>query len=194
MATISRAPVPKSTYVEFRLTWCNKCCKCRSPSHPHFSTLPGKLRRQTCDIGTVDGPWGVKLGLSGTYRSGAPFNITTGLDDNGDLIFNDRPAGVERNSGEAPDVWTVNVRLAKVFPVAGAELELIAETFNLFDEVNETGSSATCDPGSSASRRQYWEERSDRVRHSWGCESISEPAIARRPSGLAHVRRCNVQR
>jgi len=36
--------------------------------------------------------WGVRLSPFITARSGAPFNITTGTDLNGDTIFNDRPA------------------------------------------------------------------------------------------------------
>ena len=36
--------------------------------------------------------------LSASYASGSPYAIRTGLDDNGDQIFNDRPAGVGRNS------------------------------------------------------------------------------------------------
>jgi hypothetical protein len=43
--------------------------------------------------------------------SGAPYNITTGMDDNGDLIFNDRPAGVARNAARTPWqlTWSSNV-------------------------------------------------------------------------------------
>lgn len=38
-------------------------------------------------------PWiGVELSPFITYRSGVPFNITTGIDNNGDTQFNDRPA------------------------------------------------------------------------------------------------------
>ena len=36
--------------------------------------------------------------LNLNYSSGSPYTIHTGLDDNGDQIFNDRPAGVGRNS------------------------------------------------------------------------------------------------
>ena len=43
-------------------------------------------------------PKNIRLGLSGTARGGTPYNITTGRDDNGDTVFNDRPAGVGRNS------------------------------------------------------------------------------------------------
>jgi hypothetical protein len=37
-------------------------------------------------------PWGVRLSPFITYRSGVPFNITTGIDNNGDTLFTDRPA------------------------------------------------------------------------------------------------------
>lgn len=37
-------------------------------------------------------PWGISLSPFITYRSGVPFNITTGLDNNADTQFNDRPA------------------------------------------------------------------------------------------------------
>jgi hypothetical protein len=40
--------------------------------------------------------------------SGAPYSIRTGIDDNGDLVFNDRPAGVGRNSERAAWQWTIN--------------------------------------------------------------------------------------
>jgi len=40
--------------------------------------------------------------------SGSPYTIRTGLDDNGDLIFNDRAAGVGRNTERAAWQWTIN--------------------------------------------------------------------------------------
>lgn len=36
------------------------------------------------------------------------YNITTGRDDNGDLFFNDRPAGFERNAGRGEGQWNLN--------------------------------------------------------------------------------------
>ncbi len=41
-------------------------------------------------------------------NGGAPYSIRTGLDDNGDLIYNDRPAGVGRNTARAAWQWTIN--------------------------------------------------------------------------------------
>jgi hypothetical protein len=38
------------------------------------------------------------LGLNLRALTGMPFNVTTGRDDNGDGLFNDRPAGTPRNS------------------------------------------------------------------------------------------------
>jgi hypothetical protein len=69
--------------------------------------------------GTLDGEWGPSAGdrrhryqvalntqalknLNASFtlggNTGTPYNITTGFDDNNDSLFNDRPAGVGRNS------------------------------------------------------------------------------------------------
>jgi hypothetical protein len=47
--------------------------------------------------------------LDGRFATGVPYNIQTGYDDNGDLIFNDRPAGVSRNSARASSTWSMNL-------------------------------------------------------------------------------------
>jgi len=54
------------------------------------------------------------LGISITARaqSGTPYNITSGFDDNRDGVFNDRPAGVGRNSGLTPGQWDLGARLS----------------------------------------------------------------------------------
>ena len=43
-------------------------------------------------------------------NTGTPYNVTTGFDDNGDAIFNDRPAGGTRNSVRtaAQYTWSLN--------------------------------------------------------------------------------------
>jgi hypothetical protein len=48
--------------------------------------------------GFVNLPHGLRLNASINASSGAPFNITTGRDDNGDLALSDRPPGVGRNA------------------------------------------------------------------------------------------------
>ncbi|MDQ3169313.1 MAG: TonB-dependent receptor [Acidobacteriota bacterium] len=53
----------------------------------------------------------LSVGVNGFVRSGAPYNITTGRDDNGDTVFNDRPAGVSRNSARAKATYDLGGRL-----------------------------------------------------------------------------------
>jgi hypothetical protein len=60
-------------------------------------------------------PGGVRLALNGGYRSGTPYNITTGFDDNGDTVFNDRPAGLARNAGRTASSFDIGGRLSYAF-------------------------------------------------------------------------------
>ena len=47
--------------------------------------------------------------LSMNYSSSSPYTIRTGTDDNGDLIFNDRPVGVPRNTARGDGLMNVNL-------------------------------------------------------------------------------------
>jgi hypothetical protein len=64
-------------------------------------------------------PYGVRAGLQAQYSSAPPYNITTGLDNNGDTVFNDRPLGVDRNSARGASQWNVNLRLNRSFNLGG---------------------------------------------------------------------------
>ena len=57
----------------------------------------------------------LRLGVSTAARSGAPYTVTTGRDDNGDTVFNDRPAGTPRNSVTGAAMWDVAARLTYAF-------------------------------------------------------------------------------
>ena len=61
---------------------------------------------------------GFQLGTVFSTASGAPFNITTGFDDNRDTVANDRPAGVTRNTGRGPRTVQLDLRIKKVFMVS----------------------------------------------------------------------------
>jgi len=93
--------------------------------------------------GSISAPWGIRLNPLIFASTGAPFNITTGLDNNRDTLFTDRPAfataatlpanlratpfgdfdvnplpGAElipRNFGQSPGQFTVNLRVNKTF-------------------------------------------------------------------------------
>jgi hypothetical protein len=45
-------------------------------------------------------------------QSGTPYDVTTGFDDNGDTIVNDRPAGVSRNSARGRGQVNLDARLS----------------------------------------------------------------------------------
>jgi hypothetical protein len=57
----------------------------------------------------------IRLGVSATARTGSPYNVTTGRDDNADTVFNDRPAGVRRNSALTRGMWDVAARVSYAF-------------------------------------------------------------------------------
>ena len=63
---------------------------------------------------------GVRMGLNVQGASAMPYNIITGFDTNGDSVFNDRDAGVTRNSGRGATQWTANMRLNKSIGLGGA--------------------------------------------------------------------------
>jgi hypothetical protein len=91
--------------------------------------------------GSISAPWGIRLNPLIFASTGSPFNITTGLDNNGDTLFTDRPAFasaatlpgnlrqtpfgdfdidplpgaslIPRNYGQNPGQFTVNLRINK---------------------------------------------------------------------------------
>jgi hypothetical protein len=96
--------------------------------------------------GSFPAPFGVRLSPFITFRSGVPFNITTGTDLNGDTLFTERPAFaknlsepgiiitrfgafdatpeagdtiVPRNFGRGPEFFVVNLRATKEFGFGG---------------------------------------------------------------------------
>jgi hypothetical protein len=59
--------------------------------------------------------FGVRGNFNVNLSSGVPYNMTTGLDDNDDGVFNDRPAGVTRNSLRGDPTWGLNLNLSRRF-------------------------------------------------------------------------------
>jgi hypothetical protein len=60
-----------------------------------------------------------KLNVSPSLRleSGFPYTITTGKDDNGDTVFNDRPNGIGRNTERGEWLQQVDLRFRWKFPM-----------------------------------------------------------------------------
>jgi len=94
------------------------------------------------------------------YQSGAPYNITTGRDDNHDLVINDRPLDasgsvIGRNSARGAARWgDLSMRLGRAFPFGrrsadgGAtpqarNVEFFAQADNVLNRVNFTNYAGT---------------------------------------------------
>ena len=127
--------------------------------------LPADNHDLAAELGRADYDRRHRFNVAGTYEwahdrmrlstlltmaSGAPFDITTGSDDNHDLTIEDRPAGVTRNIGLGPTLVQADVRFTTVLraprpPSADPEsrkrdfidnLELNLDIFNLLNAVN----------------------------------------------------------
>jgi hypothetical protein len=85
-------------------------------------------------------PWYARdwtLATIATYEAGRPYNVTEGYDRNrnGDPT-SDRPEGVSRNSGPLPNLFNVDLRIARTIPISPLALEATFEVFNLFNREN----------------------------------------------------------
>ena len=59
----------------------------------------------------------LNVNMSWDANSGGPYTITTGTDDNGDSIFNDRPVLTPRNSARLPWRSTVSANVSYTIPI-----------------------------------------------------------------------------
>jgi hypothetical protein len=86
-------------------------------------------------------PMGVFLTTSFSMNNGNPYSITTGKDDNGDGVTNDRPAGTPRLSKIGPSFKSVGFNISKAFQVrktrdGASNLNVFANMSNAFNMVN----------------------------------------------------------
>jgi hypothetical protein len=78
-----------------------------------------------------------QFGVIVQANSGLPFNIRSNLDLNRDGVFNDRPNGIERNSGRLGTVFNLDMRYSRFIPFGGTMRgELFVEAKNLFNTEN----------------------------------------------------------
>jgi hypothetical protein len=110
--------------------------------HNEWGSTMFDVRHRVFMGGSVSAPFKVTFNPFVTASSGQPFNITTGLDSNGDSIFNDRPAFatdpsaagtivtqwgafnpnakpgdtiIPRNYGRGPGQFSVNMRVSRTW-------------------------------------------------------------------------------
>jgi hypothetical protein len=110
-------------------------------------------------------PWGLQIGMLTQARSGLPFNVTTGIDNNRDTNINDRPdladpngdptlastydanftgrsGNLPRNYARGPRYFETHLRLSKMIQLSAIKLdrlELFVEALNLTNYVNLAG-------------------------------------------------------
>src|SRR5438309_444769 len=106
MRAPTRPPCPPVSPESLLASACRIFCK-QLPADNYdlrgeFGRADYDRRHRLNSAGIVKLPHGWKLGTILTLSSGAPFNITTGTDDNHDTVANDRPPGVPRNAGQGP--------------------------------------------------------------------------------------------
>jgi hypothetical protein len=90
--------------------------------------------------------------LNATFRvegsTGSPYNVTTGLDNNGDLLFNDRPAGLSRNAARTASQITAGLNVSYLIPLGPSrtgdeegryKLGLTVQIGNLTNRYNYSG-------------------------------------------------------
>lgn len=125
--------------------------------------------------GNVKAPLGLSLSPFITYRSGVPFNITTGMDNNVDALFTDRPSFatsfsepgiiitpfgsfdptpevgdtmIPRNYGRGPSFFVTNLRIAREFIFGGDGKKKSARAVQSGDDRNRTGTNSPFSAGS----------------------------------------------
>jgi hypothetical protein len=135
--------------------------------HDEYGTGNLDVRHSAAIMTVFEAPWklhgiasrflnGWMLSGIGHYRSGLPYTMRTtgsipmefgtnvtisglgpGMNGSGG---DNRVYGVGRNTFRHPNVWKADLHLAKRFDLGeGRQLELIAESFNLFNHQNVTG-------------------------------------------------------
>jgi len=102
-----------------------------------FSAEPHLFHRGQEFLGHVFNNW--KLSSVFTYGSGRPVNATVQGDPNQDgNDLNDRLPGYSRNGFLGPDYATTDLRLTRILRIGERyKLNLIAESFNLFNRDNQ---------------------------------------------------------
>jgi hypothetical protein len=98
-------------------------------------------RHNAALVGTYQFPIGFTFSAFAQLGSGFPYNITTGVDNNGDGSNSDRPflngALLPRNAGQGTRIYDVATALQKSFRLnERTRLNLRAEAFNVFNHQN----------------------------------------------------------
>jgi len=115
---------------DFRNPLCDAC----------FGPLDTDARHKVTLSALYRAPFGINMSGVLRYRSALPYSERYGVDANEDGFVSDLAPGVTHvNSLRGDSFSQVDLRLSKDFSIIGGlGIELIAEVFNLFNEINPT--------------------------------------------------------
>ncbi|MGC1105716.1 MAG: carboxypeptidase regulatory-like domain-containing protein [Candidatus Acidiferrales bacterium] len=131
----------------------------QNPNDPNFTGDQEKgnaiydQRNRFVLSGVYTAPLKIRIGGVGTFGSGLPYNITTGVTNSGDTgATTDRPvvngSVIGRNTGHGRPIYSVDPFIERPFTFAERyELNLRAEAFNVFNHANFVGYSGTWGDG-----------------------------------------------
>ncbi|MGB6482314.1 MAG: carboxypeptidase regulatory-like domain-containing protein [Candidatus Acidiferrales bacterium] len=131
----------------------------QNPNDPNFTGDQEKgnaiydQRNRFVLSGVYTAPLKIRIGGVGTFGSGLPYNITTGVTNSGDTgATTDRPvvngSVIGRNAGHGRPIYSVDPFIERPFTFAERyELNLRAEAFNVFNHANFVGYSGTWGDG-----------------------------------------------
>jgi hypothetical protein len=99
---------------------------------------PLDIRHSFTGTITVIAPLGFRVSTILFARTGLPYNIITGTDDDDDGEVDDRPPGVGRNSARGAGLFEADVRVSKVLPFGRNRIEILIDVFNITNHDNWT--------------------------------------------------------
>lgn len=105
---------------------------------------PNDVRHRFVFSGTYQLPANFQIGAIVNATSAPPYNVITGVDNNGDRNVNDRPivngVMVEPYSARGDSYFRTDMRVSRTFKMGGARtFELLWEMDNIFNTVNYGG-------------------------------------------------------
>jgi hypothetical protein len=105
---------------------------------------PNDVRHRFVFSGTYLLPYRFQLGAIVSTTSAAPYNVTTGVDDNGDREVNDRPivngSMISPYSARGDGFFRADMRISRTFSLGGSRtFDLLWEMDNVFNTVNYGG-------------------------------------------------------
>jgi len=100
--------------------------------------IPGSDNHKFDLLGSTHAGGRFTFGIALSLYSGLPVNVTTGADNNGDGVINDRPLGFARNMLHGPGLINLDLNVAHDFRLSKEKklLRMLTVSLNSFNILN----------------------------------------------------------